>query len=45
MVNLELIPKAELPEWGEEDENLKRDFDKRMRTGNLHLISAKNLTK
>ncbi len=36
----ELIPKSELPEWGEEDERHRKEFEIRRRTGKLHLVSA-----
>ena len=39
-MSLELIPKSELPEWGEEDEKIKNEFEARLRTGKLHLVSA-----
>jgi len=38
---LELVPKCELPEWGEEDELLKSEYEARKKSGNLHLVSAK----
>ena len=41
-MSLELVPKSELPEWGEEDERLKKEFEARMNSGELHLVSAKN---
>ena len=41
-MNLELIPKKDLPQWGDEDERLKNEFEARMASGRLHLISAKN---
>ena len=40
--SLELIPKSELPEWGEEDERRKEKFETRMNSGSLYLVSAKN---
>ena len=39
-MTLEWIPKSELPEWEEEDEKLRLDFEERMRTGRLHIVSA-----
>ena len=41
-MSLELIPESELPEWGEADEKLRMEFEERMRSGRLHLVSAKN---
>ena len=41
-MSLELVPKSELPEWGEEDEKLKNEFEARMKSGRLHLVSAEN---
>ena len=41
-MSLELVPKSELPEWGKADEKLKDEFEARMKSGNLHLISAEN---
>ena len=40
-MSLELVPKSELPEWGPVDEKLKKDFEARMKSGRLHLVSAK----
>ena len=41
-MSLELVPKSKLPDWGEEDEKLKNEFEARMNTGKLHLVSAEN---
>ena len=41
-MTLELVPKSQLPEWGEEDERLKNEFESRMKAGKLHLVSAKH---
>ena len=40
-MSLELVPKSELPEWGDDDEQLKNEFEARMDAGELHLVSAK----
>ena len=40
-MQLELVPKSQLPDWGAEDEEQRLSFEKRMRTGTLHLVSAK----
>ncbi len=40
-MSLELVPKSELPQWSEADEKLKNEFDARMKSGRLHLVSAK----
>ena len=40
-MSLELVPKSQLPEWGDEDEKLKNEFEARMESGTLHLVSAK----
>jgi len=39
---MELVPKSQLPEWGPEDDKLMNEFDARMKSGMLHLVSAKN---
>lgn len=39
-MSLEVVPKSELPEWGEEDEKRKNEFEDRLKTGHLHLVSA-----
>ena len=41
-MTLELVPKYELTEWGEEDERRKEKFEARMNSGSLYLVSAKN---
>ena len=42
-MSLELVPKSQLPDWGEIDEQLKNEFEARflMNAGELHLVSAK----
>ena len=37
-----LVPKSKLPDWRAEDEELKNEFEARMKAGELHLASAKN---
>ena len=34
---MELVPKDELPEWNEEDEKRRLDFEARDKDGKLHL--------
>ncbi len=41
-MELELVPKSELPKWGKEDERRKEKFEARMNSGSLYLVSAKN---
>jgi len=41
-MSLKLVSKADLPEWGEEDERRKEKFEARMNSGSLYLVSAKN---
>ncbi len=40
-MSLELVPESQLPEWSVEDEELKNEFEARMNSGTLHLVSAK----
>ena len=39
-MSLEVVPKNELPEWSQEDQKRKDEFEKRLKEGRLHLVSA-----
>lgn len=41
-MELELVPKSQLPEWGKEDDMGMEKFERRMNSGSLYLVSAKN---
>ena len=37
---LEVVPKSDLPEWSDDDERRKKEFEDRLKKGKLHLVSA-----
>ncbi|WOV92785.1 MAG: hypothetical protein R1F52_06655 [Candidatus Nitrosoabyssus spongiisocia] len=41
-MSIELIPKSELPIWSEKDEERKNEYIDCLRSGKLHLVSAKD---
>ena len=39
-MSVELVPKEKLPDWGADDEQLKKEFEDRLNNGKLRLVSA-----